>query len=94
MRKIIAMHIASIGIDLGKTTFHLVALLCCSAIMEPPSATRLVLLPHGYGSPSGSMLCVGQLGRYADWFSGVAPAREVIFLIALANFHLGKSQGV
>src|SRR6201993_3385401 len=26
MRRIIAMHIASIGIDLGKTTFHLVAL--------------------------------------------------------------------
>jgi len=25
MRRIIAMHIASIGIDLGKTTFHLVA---------------------------------------------------------------------
>jgi hypothetical protein len=25
-RRIIAMHIASIGIDLGKTTFHLVAL--------------------------------------------------------------------
>src|ERR1700740_2338295 len=26
MRRVIAMHIASIGIDLGKTTFHLVAL--------------------------------------------------------------------
>jgi hypothetical protein len=26
MRRIIVMHIASIGIDLGKTTFHLVAL--------------------------------------------------------------------
>jgi hypothetical protein len=26
IRRIIAMHIASIGIDLGKTTFHLIGL--------------------------------------------------------------------
>jgi hypothetical protein len=45
-RRIIVMHIASIGIDLGKTTFHLLALGEHSKVLVRKKFSRTQLLAH------------------------------------------------
>jgi len=44
--RIITMHIASIGIDLGKTTFHLVALGERNKVLVRKKFSRAQLLTH------------------------------------------------
>ncbi len=46
------MHIASIGIDLGKTTFHLVALGERSKVLFRKKFSRTQLLAHTANLPS------------------------------------------
>src|SRR5215469_1690514 len=62
MRRIIAMHIASIGIDLGKTTFHLVALGERNKILLRRKFSRSQLLAYTANLPSsliGLEACAG-----------------------------------
>jgi len=51
------MHIASIGIDLGKTTFHLVALGDCSKVVVRKKFSRTQLLAYTANLPS-SLICL------------------------------------
>jgi len=62
MRRIIVMHIASIGIDLGKTTFHLVALGDRSKVLVRKKFSRAQLLVYTANLPSsliGLEACAG-----------------------------------
>jgi hypothetical protein len=62
MRRIIAMHIASIGIDLGKTTFHLVALGERNKILIRRKFSRSQLLAYTANLPAsliGLEACAG-----------------------------------
>src|SRR5262252_8015332 len=62
MRRIMAMHIASIGIDLGKTTFHLVALGERNKILLRRKFSRSQLLDYTANLPAsliGLEACVG-----------------------------------
>src|SRR5579864_7929951 len=62
MRRIIAMHIASIGIDLGKTTFHLVALGERNKILVRKKFSRPQLLAYTANLPAtliGLEACAG-----------------------------------
>jgi transposase len=62
MRRIIAMHIASIGIDLGKTTFHLIALGERNKILLRRKFSRSQLLAYTANLPSsliGLEACAG-----------------------------------
>ena len=52
MRRIIALHIASIGIDLGKTTFHMVALGERNKILLRRKFSRSQLLAYTANLPS------------------------------------------
>jgi transposase len=52
MRRIIVMHIASIGIDLGKTTFHLVALGEQNKILLRKKFSRTQLLTYTANLPA------------------------------------------
>src|SRR5215471_840174 len=52
MRRIIAMHIASIGIDLGKTSFHLVALGERNKILLRKKFSRKQLLVYTANLPA------------------------------------------
>jgi transposase len=51
-RRIIVMHIASVGIDLGKTTFHLVALGERSKVLVRKKFSRTQLLAYTANLPS------------------------------------------
>jgi len=56
------MHIASIGIDLGKTTFHLVALGECNKVLLRKKFSRPQLLPYTANLPAaliGLEACAG-----------------------------------
>jgi transposase len=62
MRRIIAMQIASIGIDLGKSTFHLVALGERNKILLRKKFSRSQLLAYTANLPSsvvGLEACAG-----------------------------------
>src|SRR6201987_2715677 len=62
MRRIISMHIASIGIDLGKTTFHLVALGERNKILLRKKFSRAQLLAYTANLPTsliGLEACAG-----------------------------------
>src|ERR1700739_3135016 len=62
MRRIIAMDIASIGIDLGKTTFHLVALRERNKILVRKKFSRPQLLAYTANLPAaliGLKACAG-----------------------------------
>src|SRR5262252_10326535 len=62
MRRIMAMHIASIGIDLGKTTFHLVALGERNKILLRKKFSRSQLLVYTAKLPAsliGLEACAG-----------------------------------
>src|SRR6516162_3521603 len=62
MRRIITMHIASIGIDLGKTTFHLVALGERNKILVRRKFSRSQLLAYTANLPAsliGLEACAG-----------------------------------
>jgi transposase len=62
MRRIITMHIASIGIDLGKTTFHLVALGERNKVLLRKKFSRAQLLAYTANLPSsliGIEACAG-----------------------------------
>src|SRR5215470_4032140 len=62
MRRIIAMHIASIGIDLGKTSFHLVALGERNKILLRKKFSRKQLLVYTANLPAsliGLEACAG-----------------------------------
>jgi transposase len=62
MRRIITMHIASIGIDLGKTTFHLVALGERNKILLRKKFSRSQLLAYTANLPAsliGLEACAG-----------------------------------
>src|SRR6478735_9967821 len=62
MRRIIAMHIASIGIDLGKATFHLVALGEHNKVLLRRKFSRSQLLAYTANLPAsliGLEACAG-----------------------------------
>ena len=56
-KRIIDMQIHSVGIDLGKTTFHLVALGAAGKVLLPPFPPSLSPGP----SPTASALISGRL---------------------------------
>jgi hypothetical protein len=66
-RRIIDMQIRSVGIDPGKTTFHLVALSAVGKVLLRKKSTQrhLITLPHLLTSVIGMEACSGAhfLGR-------------------------------